>query len=110
MDTSQWQQFLSFRPYHERYIIQNAQKLQKKRIDTFLFTRNSTVFELKKAGLWHQFKEVGCVSNANIYMAFSPAVNLKGKMEKLIKEFDQRMETINNSYFKEELMQQYGLD
>lgn len=99
-----------FQPYHERYIVQNAKKLQKNRIDAFLFTRNSTVFELNKAGIWHQFKEAGCVSNAKIYMAFSPVASLKDKVSKLIKLFDHKMEAINGSFYKEELMHQYGLD
>jgi ABC-type amino acid transport substrate-binding protein len=98
-----------FQPYHERYIVQNAGKLKKKRIDTFLFTKNSTIYELKKAKLWHLYKETGCVSNAKIYMAFSPNGRLKAKVLKLIKHFDEQMDYLKQTDFTKRVMTSYQL-
>jgi len=98
-----------FQPYHERYILQNARKLDKKRIDTFLMTKNTTLYSLSKAGLLDQYREAGCVSNTPIYMAFTPSPSKKNNIEKIISVFEQRMETLNKTPFYKNLMKKYGL-
>ncbi|MEW6984105.1 substrate-binding periplasmic protein [Colwelliaceae bacterium 6471] len=98
-----------FQPYHGRYIIQNAHKLDKKRMDAFLFTLNSTKYTLQQANEWSKYREAGCVSNANIYMAFTPAKHLQAETAQMIKFFDQRMASIDKTAFKDKLMASYGL-
>lgn len=102
------QQF-QFQQYHERYVIQNAKKLDKKRIDAFLFTKNSTIYMLKNANQWFKYKEAGCVSETKIYMAFSPAVHLKSIVAEMSDSFDDGMKKIKSSDFVEKLMSSYQL-
>jgi len=102
------QQF-QYQPYHERYIIQNAHKLDKQRFDTFLFTKNSTVYELKRLNKWHNYRIAGCVSQAKIYMAFSPLKSANKNIEKLMNVFDQQMVELNKTGFMSALMKKYGL-
>mgnify|MGYP003385736467 FL=1 len=102
------QQF-QYQPYHERYIIQNARKLDKKRIDTFLFTKNSTVYELKKYNVWHKYRIAGCVSQAKIYMAFSPVKSMSKDISAMIEVFEQQMTKLNETSFTPQLMAKYGL-
>jgi len=102
------QQF-QFQPYNDRYVLQNAKKIEKKRIDTFLFTRNTTLYTLKKAGLVARFSEAGCVSEAKIYIAFSPLQANKDKRTKMIELFDFRIRELQQTGYIDYLMQQYGL-
>jgi len=98
-----------FQPYHERYVLQNAHKLDKKRTDTFLFTKNTTLYSLALAGESDKYREAGCVSEASIYMAFTPAKSKKESIEEMISIFDQRMVEINKTSFFETLIKKYGL-
>jgi len=102
------QQF-QYQPYHERYVIQNAHKLDKNRTDTFLFTKNSTIYELKKFNEWHKYRLAGCVSKAKIYMAFSPVKSINKDISAMIKVFDQQMEKLNKTSFIPHLMAKYDL-
>ena len=97
-----------FQPYHERFISQNAGKLDKGRIDTFLFTRNSTQYELQQLGIWHNYREAGCVTSAPIYMAFTPA-SCQSSIIEMMTVFDQRMLELTQSSFIEQIMTSYGL-
>ena len=99
-----------FQPYHERYVIQNDHKLDKKRTDTFLFTKNTTLYALAMAGESDKYREAGCVSEASIYMAFTPAKSKEKEITEMISIFDQRMLEVNKTPFFEKLMQKYGLE
>jgi len=98
-----------YQPYHERYVLQNAHKLDKNRIDTFLFTKNSTIYLLALAGESDKYREAGCVSQADIFMAFSPVKSKRAKVKEMILLFDKRMMEINKGVFIDRLMQKYGL-
>jgi ABC-type amino acid transport substrate-binding protein len=98
-----------FQPYHERYVIQNAHKLDKKRTDTFLFTKNTTLYSLALAGESDKYREAGCVTEASIYMAFTPAKSKSIKIKGIVSIFEQRMVEINKTAFIETLMKKYGL-
>ncbi|MCP4325218.1 MAG: amino acid ABC transporter substrate-binding protein [Alteromonadales bacterium] len=99
-----------FRPYHDRYVLQNTKKLEKKRIDTFLFTRNTTIYTLKKANIFEKYREAGCVSEADIYIAFSPKQKSTDKISNIIKLFDRRVIELKKRGYIKRLMQRYGLD
>lgn len=98
-----------YQPYHERYILQQAKKIDRGRIDAFLFTYNSTIFELNKNSIGHKYKSAGCVSNANVYMAFSPAHDIQDKISKMLQHFDERMKEIKKTDQIAVIMQKYGL-
>ncbi|NQZ81227.1 MAG: transporter substrate-binding domain-containing protein [Colwellia sp.] len=98
-----------FQPYHERYVLQNARKLDKKRTDTFLMTKNTTLYSLSLAGLADRYREAGCVSNTSIFMAFTPELSKKNNVEEMTLVFDRRMAEIYNTSFIDKLMRRYGL-
>lgn len=98
-----------FQPYHERYVIQNAYKLDKHRIDTFLFTENTTRYILTQADEWDRYRKAGCVSEAIIYMAFTPVNTNPQRVREMIDFFDTQMLKINKTRFFSELIIKYGL-
>jgi len=98
-----------FQPYHDRYLIQNAHKLDKNRMDAFLFTRNSTKYILSRANEWWKYREAGCVSTASIYMAFTPAKHLEKEIREMLKVFERRMQEIHETRFTRDLLERYGL-
>jgi len=98
-----------FQPYHERYIRQNARKIDKGRIDAFLFTHNSTRYELNKHSIWHKYRNAGCVSSASIYMAFTPNPALYSEVTMMINTFEQVMVAINHQQIREKLLSEYKL-
>lgn len=98
-----------FQPYHERYIRQNAQKIDKGRIDAFLFTHNSTRYELNKHNIWHKYRNAGCVSSASIYMAFTPNPALYNDVTTMINTFEQVMVAIDHQQIREKLLSEYKL-
>jgi len=102
-----WQ--FQFQPYHERYVTQNAQKVLKGRIDTFLFTKNTTLLELKKAGLEGNIKNAGCVSQAKIYLAFTANKDKVKEVESAVRFFDSKLESLAKSGYIDKLYQQYNI-
>lgn len=80
-----------FQPYHERFIQQNAGKVLRGRIDSFIFTKNSTAYTLKLLGLDKQFKVAGCVSKVPVYEAFTPQLIENIKVNELVDFFDSRI-------------------
>ncbi|BBN80205.1 amino acid ABC transporter substrate-binding protein [Pseudoalteromonas sp. A25] len=98
-----------FQPYHERYIKQSAQMLSKKRIDAFLFTKNSTRYELKQANMWHDYKLAGCVSRTEIFMAFTPATKNQHSIDAMMQTFDTRAAQLNSQRLIQQLLTKYNL-
>jgi len=98
-----------FQPYHERYVYQNAQKVIKNRIDAFIFTQNTTNYELSKTPLKNEIKNAGCVSEADIYLAFSPVEPKQHKIKKLVALFDERMKELVNNGQVAQLYKAYGI-
>ena len=87
------------------------EKLDKGRIDTFLFTRNTTIYTLNKANLLDKYREAGCVSEANIFMAFSPAQAKQNKVsETMVALFDRRLLELQQAGYIQQLMQRYHLE
>jgi len=102
-----WQ--FQFQPYHERYLAQNIAKLEKGRMDTFLFTKNSTLFALHKLRKQGEIKEVGCVSKAPIYMAFTPVASKAGKTSVMMSVFNRNFSALKKTHFIKKLMASYHL-
>ena len=96
-----------FLPYHERYIRQSLEKLEKNQVDTFVFTLNTTIYEMQTLGIKDRFRIAGCVSTTDIYMAFSPVDKVSSEAAMAL--FDQRMIELNQSGFILGLMKKYGL-
>ena len=96
-----------FQPYHERFVKQNALKVLKKRIDTFIFTLNATLYTLKREGLHHKIKNVGCISKAEIYMAFTPIGSERSFINEVVTYFEQRMSELHENGRLEEIRKKY---
>ncbi|WP_286270451.1 substrate-binding periplasmic protein [Thalassotalea hakodatensis] len=80
--------------YHDRYIKQNIGKLIKERIDTFIFTRNSTKLEVSRLGLSEKIVEAGCISEEGVYLAFSPVQAKRKTVNRLVKLFDRKLKKL----------------
>jgi len=99
-----------FLPYSQKYIEQSIKKLQNNRFDTFLFTKNSTIYKINSLGLKKEFRIAGCVSSANIYMAFTSNTNFKSEVNQIIDYFDEKMEKLKKTKKITKIMSSYGLE
>jgi len=98
-----------FLPYSKKYIEQSIKKLQNNRFDTFLFTKNSTIYKINSLGLKKEFRVAGCVSSANIYIAFTSNTNFRNEVIQIIEYFDKKMQYLKEGKKIEEIMANYGL-
>ncbi len=98
-----------FQPYHERYLAQSFAKLEKKRMDSFIFTKNSTLFALYKQDKQDSIKVAGCVSKAPIYMAFTPSDKKKDKITEIMSVFDKKLAALKKTSYINKLMISYHL-
>ena len=103
-------QRFQFQPYHERFIKQNALKILKKRIDTFIFTLNSTLHTLKLEGLHDQFVNAGCVTKAPIYLAFTPINQPNIDLAAAMSFFDKRMSELTNNGTISAILAKYEIE
>lgn len=97
-------------PYNDTYISKSLKKLDAGRIDTFLFTYNTTLYEMKALGLDADYRSAGCVSFAKIYMAFTPNSSQRPQIEKLMTYFDEKMGELKQSGKIGQIMTRYGLE
>ncbi|MCJ8292802.1 MAG: transporter substrate-binding domain-containing protein [Colwellia sp.] len=107
VESHPWQ--FQFQPYHERYLAQSIAKLEKDRMDSFLFTKNSTLFALRELRKLDEIKVVGCVSKAPIYMAFTPVASKQEKTSVMMSVFDSKLSAINETHYIKKLMASYHL-
>lgn len=97
-------------PYNDTYIKKSIKKLEAGRVDTFIFTYNSTVYEMHEKGIYHKYRSSGCVSVANIYMAFTPDASKTDAVKRMIRFFDSRMATLKKSGDIKTIMKRYELE
>ena len=95
-------------PYHGRFLKQNINKLMKNRYDTFIFSRNSTLLELKRLNLLGEIKSAGCISEAPIYVAFSSADNYLQAAKYISKKFDIEMLKLAESGQLDTILNKYN--
>lgn len=99
-----------FQPYHERFIKQNINKVLRNRIDSFLFTKNATNYELQKMGVENQFRIAGCLQRTPIYIALTPKTNQSFDMKTLIEFIDKRQLKLNSSGLTSVIKKHYAVD
>jgi len=99
-----------FQPYHERYVAQSAKKVMKGRVDAFLFTKNTTMLELKNAGLEKSIRSAGCVSQAEIYLAFTANKKKSEEVANAVRFFENRLAHLTKSGYIDKLYQQYAIN
>jgi len=98
-----------FQPYHERFVAQNVHKLFKKRIDAFIFTKNTTLHELKKENVHNKIRNAGCVSKAEIFIAFTPITPKKTYITNVMNYFNNRMAILVKSGDIKIIHDKYGI-
>ena len=99
-----------FMPYDEKFILRGARMLDSGRLDTFLFTRNTTLFEFKRHGILDRYRIAGCVVPSPIYMAFSPVDTMKLQVDRLKTFFDQRMGEMESNGDAARIRAAYGIE
>ena len=97
-----------YQPYLSRYIKQSTGKLDKGRIDTFLFTYATTMYEMEQLGISENYRNAGCVSDADIYMAFTPQGD-RERINTLQKLFTERMMQLHQEGVVKQVMANYQL-
>lgn len=103
-------QRFQFQTYLDRFVEQSAKKLMKGRFDTFIFTKQTTNYELRQLNLHTKIREAGCVSKANIYMAFTPKVEKRKFINRLIQEFDSQMQTLKSNGELDKILEKYQIN
>lgn len=82
----------------------------KRRIDAFLFTKNTTIYELRKLNLLTKIKEAGCVSKANIYIAFTPKIEKRQLVGEFIEEFELKLTRLKTSGNLSKILNKYKIN
>ena len=97
-------------PYNDSYLNNSLKKLKARRIDTFIFTLNSTLYHLNTNDLQNVYSPAGCVSSEKIYMAFTPNLRQKEMVTSAINYFDEKMKQLKGSQQLKQIMSKYGLE
>jgi len=83
--------------------------LKANRIDTFITSEATALYYLNKKELKSEYRNAGCVSSANIFMAFTPIQEHETFTKQLMHHFDKKMQYLNDSEFIKTVMTRYGL-
>ena len=98
-----------FSPYGTNYLEHSFNMIERGRLDSFIFTYNSTVYSLQQHDLVERIKPAGCVSTANIYMAFTPDQQQRPFVIEAMRYFDEKMAALVLKGEIVNIMQNYGL-
>ncbi|WP_421783850.1 substrate-binding periplasmic protein [Kiloniella litopenaei] len=98
-----------FLTYGPRYLPLSFRMVDGGRLNSFLFTYNSTIYALRKEGYADRIVSAGCVSKANVYMAFTPDLEKREFVLKAMEYFDQKMGELVQAGRIPEIMKSYGL-
>ncbi|WP_428641385.1 substrate-binding periplasmic protein [Roseibium sp.] len=96
-------------PYSDEYIEDSVNMLYAGRINSFLFTYNTTLHAMRAMGVEEDIRSAGCVSDAKIYMAFSPLPGLAPEVREMTAFFDKAMTKFKAAGRCAEIMDRYGL-
>lgn len=96
-------------PYSDEYIRNSLNMLHAGHVNSFLFTYNTTLHIMRSMGVDEDVRSAGCVSNANVYMAFSPDPGLAAEVAEMTAYFDGQMAQFKADGGVARIMQHYGL-
>lgn len=99
-----------FQPYSDKYIVSSLRKLEHDRIDTFLFTKNTTLYEIDKIGWSDRFRLAGCVTKADIFMAFSPNAKVQERVRPVMNYFQTRLKMLIEQGEYVRILAKYGIE
>ncbi|MFD2206107.1 substrate-binding periplasmic protein [Kiloniella antarctica] len=98
-----------FSPYGTDYLEHSFNMIERGRLDSFIFTYNSTVYSLLQRKLVDRIKSAGCVSSGNIYMAFTPDKQQRAFVLDAMRYFDKKMTELVRKEEIANIMRNYGL-
>lgn len=96
-------------PYLERYVAQHVNKLLKHRVDTFIFTRNTTVLELSKLNLDDKITIAGCVKSEMVFVAFSSHPDVEKQISNYLAIYDAEYPSLVDSGWIQSLYNKYNI-
>ena len=99
----------NFSTYGPHYLRNSLNMLRLKRVNSFLFTYNSTIYAARRFGMDRDIRVAGCVSLAKVYMAFSPHPDLAADVAEMRAFFDAAMAKFRAEGRVAPLMERYGL-
>ena len=99
----------NFSTYGPHYLRNSLNMLRLKRVNSFLFTYNSTLYAARRFGMDRDIRVAGCVSLAKVYMAFSPHPELAMEVASMRAFFDEKMAAFRAAGRVAPLMEAYGL-
>lgn len=80
-----------FQSITDRYVVLSIRMLVTGRLDAFGFTENAVLYRLEKDGIKTKIRQAGCVSEAPVYLAFSPTSKHAADRAEAMALFDARM-------------------
>jgi polar amino acid transport system substrate-binding protein len=95
--------------YDGSYIDRSLKMLTADRLDTFIFTYNSTQLHIQNSGLTEKIKAAGCFEHTKVYMAFSPAKHLSDDMTVLMNFYDSGIERLLNEGLIQRILSRYRI-
>lgn len=99
-----------FMPYNESYLTKSLKKLDGNRFDTFIFTYNTTVYEMNEMSVSDKYRMAGCVTKDYIYVAFSPSGKNKSVVSEAMKFYDNKINELHENGTISNIMSSYKLD
>jgi len=96
-------------PYLNRFVKQNAKKIAMGRIDTFVFTRQTTYYELRELNMLDEYSLAGCVSQADVFLAFTQVKQHAPDVNRWATEFDDRMIKLEQSGELQMILDRYHI-
>lgn len=98
-----------FQAESKRYIEESLRMLEIGRLNTFVFNENSVLYYMRKQGWSKRIRSAGCVSQAPIYMAFTPNPLYADKVRDAIERIDQHLKLMKDDGTISQIMARYGL-
>lgn len=92
-----------------RYIERSVKMLERKRVDTFIFFKNTVLHHMAQNDMVKHIRNAGCVTATPVYMVFSPAPHLKELGQQVMRHYERRYSILKGSGRIADIMARYGL-
>ncbi len=96
--------------YDKDFIKESIAFLFAEKIDSILLTDYTMINFLNDNGLMNLVKFAGCVTEENLYLAFSPLPSKKEYVDNLIEVFDREIKILIEEKYFEKLLEKYNMD
>lgn len=92
-----------------RYIELSINMLERGRLDTFVFFRNTVIYHMQTNNTPGRIQSAGCVSATPVYIVFTPAEHSKTLGDRVRAHYDMRYPELKKSGTITRIMTAYGL-